>query len=287
MTFRRWSAALVTTAGLAGSVLLGAPSSAAAADRPTAQQPATAPLPVARADAKAVVGADTKAVLGTDTKARGPQGYGDPAPKDRPAPSCLGLVPSPYPYAHTPYYCNDWRFGPARLPDSGLVGRALQGYNRFGTLTPVEFLNKWWDPNLEHGIGDWKYASIPDDGFDHNAQGVPIATEATLPVGQLLDRFGNEFGKFLAPAGARYAERSIPPSGLDTQDPRFPYNYHLYRVKKPTLVCAGPTAPAFEQPGQGVQYVTSVAPGATYCTNVKTGATVSSLITSGNLERAN
>ncbi|KUO10876.1 glycohydrolase toxin TNT-related protein [Streptomyces sp. DSM 15324] len=268
MTFRRWSATLVTTAGLAGSVLLGAPSPAAAADRP-----ATTPLPVARANAKS----------------RAPQGYGDPAP-DRDSSgraSCLGLVPSPYPYAHTPYYCNDWRFGPARLPDSGPIGAALQGYNRFGTLTPVEFLNKWWDPTADHGQGDWKYSSIPDDGFDHTNQGVPIATEAVLPVGQLLDRFGNEFGKFLAPAGATYAERSIPPSGLDTQDPRFPYNYHLYRVKKPTLVCAGPTAPAFEQPGQGVQYVTSVASQATYCPNVKTGATVSSLINSGNLERAN
>ncbi|MFI1709280.1 TNT domain-containing protein [Streptomyces griseoruber] len=270
--FRRWSAAVAATAGLAGSVLLGAPSPAVAeTGARAAERPMTAPLPVARSG-------------GEDSRTR--QGYGAPAPEGGHA-SCLGLVPSPYPYAHTPYYCNDWRFGPARLPDSGLIGATLEGYNRFGTLTPVEFLTKWWNPTADHGQGDWKYSSIPDDGFDHNAQGAPLATETVLPVGQLLDRFGNEFGKFLAPAGAKYAERSIPPSGLDTQDPRFPYNYHLYRVKKPTLVCAGPTAPAFEQPGQGVQYVTSVASMAMYCPHVKTGATVSSLINSENLERAN
>lgn len=35
---------------------------------------------------------------------------------------------------------------------------------------------------------------------------------------------------------------------------RIPYNYHLYRVKEDVDVLAGPIAPFFEQPGQGVQY---------------------------------
>jgi len=35
---------------------------------------------------------------------------------------------------------------------------------------------------------------------------------------------------------------------------RVPYNYHLYRVVKDVDVFAGPIAPFFEQPGQGVQY---------------------------------
>lgn len=277
MTFRQWSAFLVASAGLAGSVLLGA-ASATAADSAAGTQDRTAvrPVPHQHLIPPGRVDARDKARLAHDA----------PRPEEERT-RCLGLVPSPYPYAHTPYVCNDWRFGPAQLPRSGVLGRILAGYDRFGSLTPVEFLNKWWDPAADHGQGDWKYSLLPDDGFDHDTQGAPIAAEYTLPVGQLVDRFGNEFGKFLSPAGAKYGERSIPPSALNTQDPRFPYNYHLYRVKKTTTVCAGPAAPGFEQPGQGVQYVTSVATQATYCPHVKTGATVSSLLNSGNLERAN
>lgn len=37
----------------------------------------------------------------------------------------------------------------------------------------------------------------------------------------------------------------------------FPYNYHVYRVTRPLLVRAGPIAPWFGQPGQGVQYETA------------------------------
>ncbi|MEU9242864.1 TNT domain-containing protein [Streptomyces sp. NPDC048385] len=277
MTFRQWSAALVATVGLSGCVLLGTPVSAAA---DTGDGPAGRPVthrhpPVAPPAAGPATGTDT---------ARPPQSA--PRLQDE-QPRCLGLVPSPYPFAHTPFVCNDWRFGPAKLPTTGVLGRILAGYDRFGNLTPVEFLNKWWNPNADHGQGDWKFSLLPDDGFDHTPQGEPIAAEYTLPVGQLVDRFGNEFGKFLSPAGASYGERSIPPAALNTQDPRYPYDYHLYRVKKPTLVCAGPAAPGFEQPGQGVQYVTSVRAQATYCPNVKTGATVSDLLGSGNLERAN
>ncbi|MEU5806603.1 TNT domain-containing protein [Streptomyces sp. NPDC047718] len=200
---------------------------------------------------------------------------------------CLGLVPSPYPYAHTEFKCNDWRFGPAKLPTTGVLGAILTGYQRFGGLTPVEFLNTWWDPTADSGLGAYKYPN--SDGFARDPSGQIIATETTLEPGLLLDRFGAEFGSFLAPAGTKYGERSIPPSNLNTQDPRWPFDYHLYRVKKPILVCAGPTLPWFEQPGLGVQYVTSVRPaqGDSYCPNVQTGTRVSNLVADGSLERAN
>ncbi|MFD7629221.1 glycohydrolase toxin TNT-related protein [Streptomyces sp. NPDC059851] len=200
---------------------------------------------------------------------------------------CLGLVPSPYPYAHTEFKCNDWRFGPAKLPKNGVLGAVLSDYQRFGGLTPVEFLNKWWDPTADNGLGSYAYPN--SDGFARDANGQVIATELTLRPGQLLDRFGAEFGSFLAPAGTKYGARSIPPTNLNTQDPRYPFDYHLYRVKKPTLVCAGPTLPWFEQPGEGVQYVTTVRPGQgdSYCPHVQTGTRVSDLVRSGNLERAN
>ena len=62
-----------------------------------------------------------------------------------------------------------------------------------------------------------------------------IATEGRqeLPVGLLIDRFGSEYGKFLAPADSPYSQRSLPPQNLDTLEtkPTYPYNYHVYKVK--------------------------------------------------------
>ncbi|MEU5276175.1 TNT domain-containing protein [Streptomyces asoensis] len=277
MAIRRWGASAAATAGLAGSLLLGAlPAVAADTQTSAAGRPVTAAVPVPPAPGARA--ADEGGQRPRDTRPGADDGRTH----------CLGLVPSPYPYAHTQFVCNDWRFGPARLPRTGILGSILRGYDRFGALTPVEFLNKWWDPTALQGLGDWRYSLVPDDGFAHDQSGDVIAAEITLKPGQMLDRFGNEFGKFLAPAGAKYGQRSIPPSNLNTQDPRYPFDYRLYRVKKDTLVCTGPIAPAFEQPGLGVQYVTSVQTNQTrYCPHVKTGATVSSLLAAGNLERAN
>ncbi|MFJ8942984.1 TNT domain-containing protein [Streptomyces sp. NPDC102395] len=155
------------------------------------------------------------------------------------------------------YFCGDWRLGPRRLPDRGPVGDILKGYNRLGGLTAVEFLDRWWNPAADSGQGDWRYPV--DDGFAHNAQGGVIAAALVLHAGQdmMLDRFGNEAGRFLAPAGTKYGLRALPPSNLNTSDPRYPHDYHLYRLAKDVTVCAGPQAPAFEQPGTGTQYVTS------------------------------
>lgn len=233
----RWCASLASVAGLAGSVLLGAFSAVPA----QAQTPASVPaLTVA-----APRGLDAATSSAGTARPRG----GNPG---APQTACLGLVPPPYAYAaHTPFVCGDWRFGPVRLPETGI----LSGYHRFGPLTPVEFLNKWWDPTAELGLGDWKYP--PDQGFAHDNSGHVLAAKVTLHPGTLVDRFGDEFGRFLAPAGGKFAQRALPPSSLNTVDPRYPYGYHLYRVIKDTVLCSGPQAPAFEQPGQGVQYVTS------------------------------
>jgi hypothetical protein len=258
---------LVATAGLSGSVFLGSYSAAPA----NAQTPAAASAPVA--PGPLLSGAATRSGDKGQARVSGPN-----AGQER----CLGLVPPPYAYAGTaPFVCGDWRFGPARLPDTGVLGGILSGYQRFGHLTPVEFLNKWWDPTRDSGQGNWKYP--PDDGFAHDVGGRVIAAPVTLHPGQLVDRFGNEFGSFLAPAGAKFAGRALPPSSLNAEDPRYPYNYHLYRVKKDTVVCSGPQAPAFEQPGQGVQYVTS----STFCPRLPADVTVNSLVRGGNLERAN
>ncbi|MGW1411784.1 TNT domain-containing protein [Streptomyces sp. NPDC002403] len=192
---------------------------------------------------------------------------------------CQGLVPDPIPYALRPYYfCEDWRLGPKRLPTRGLVANTLDRYQRLGRLTATQFLNRWWDPAADTGQGDWRY---PDaDGYAKNPQGQPIAAELVLHAGQKVDRFGNEAGRYLAPAGTKYGKRSIPPSSLNTADPRHPYNYYLYRVTRDVRVCAGPIAPAFEQPGLGVQYVTS----SSYCPNIPR-TSVLDLVRNGTLVR--
>jgi hypothetical protein len=98
----------------------------------------------------------------------------------------------------------------------------------------------------------WIYPG--DSGFTVNTEKLPIEGNMTLPVGQKLDRFGSEYGNFMAPLGAPYIERSLPPSNLFApKDSSFPYNYHVYEVTKEFVALVGPIAPWFEQPGFGAQ----------------------------------
>ncbi|KAK0643901.1 hypothetical protein B0T16DRAFT_494842 [Cercophora newfieldiana] len=149
------------------------------------------------------------------------------------------------------YVCGDKRLGPTRLPQTLPLDSVFDIYDRFGGLCPGPFLTTFWNTTEKW----WIYPS--DLGYTLNDEGVPIKGNITLRAGTLIDRFGGEGGNFSAPAGAPYMQRSLPPSNLDFPEgeyPYFPYNYHLYRVMKPFVVIAGPIAPWFGQPGQGVQY---------------------------------
>jgi len=105
--------------------------------------------------------------------------------------------------------------------------------------------------------GNWWYP--PNEGFD----GAP--TKETLDVGTKIDRYGEERGRFLAPDGATYPGRALPP-GTDKLSP-----YHRYVVIKPLAVDAGPATPWFDEVGKGTQY--------------KTKDSVEQLIASGCLRR--
>ncbi|MEV5574148.1 TNT domain-containing protein [Spirillospora sp. NPDC052269] len=146
-------------------------------------------------------------------------------------------------------YGDDARLGPAVLPDRGVVGRELHGYRRFGALSESAFMKKYWDSSAN----GWRYP--PADGFLLGRNGKPVKHVRRLRVNLRVDRFGSEYGGFLAPYGTRYALRSIPPQSLDnTQDPAS-CNWRAYRVLRAFKVEAGPIAPAFAQPGHGVQYM--------------------------------
>ncbi len=72
----------------------------------------------------------------------------------------------------------------------------------------------------------------------------PVKT--TLPVGTRLDRYGKPDGSFLAPKGTPYEQRALAPGARAEK-------YYEYEVIKPLPVIQGKIAPAFEQPGGGIQ----------------------------------
>ncbi len=144
----------------------------------------------------------------------------------------------------------DARLGPEYLPKKRQkpVGPLLDGYHRTGKLSPAAFLKKYWEGPAD--TGGWKYP--PNDGFGEVNGEVDKAPEL-LVRGERLDRFGSEFGGYLAPAGDAYAKRALPSQNLNTRDAAFPCDYHLYEVTRAFVVWEGSIAPWFEQPGGGRQ----------------------------------
>jgi Tuberculosis necrotizing toxin len=156
---------------------------------------------------------------------------------------CKGIT-----FSNASYVCGNSLLGPVKLPTKFPLSTELRTYYRFGDLCPYEFLQKW-APS-----GSYIYPNA--SGFVIGTNNAAIQGNTTLPVGQKLDRFGSEYGAFLAPLGAPYIERALPPTNLDTSDGEYPYNYHVYLVSKPLLVSIGPIASWFEQPGMGTQFMT-------------------------------
>ncbi|MFG3408039.1 TNT domain-containing protein [Streptomyces sp. NPDC048142] len=163
---------------------------------------------------------------------------------DRPAPAAERHEPC------TGKFRGDARLGPKWLPNKRLapVGPLLKGYQRTGDLTPKNFLKKYWEGPAD--TGSWKYP--PNDGFAE-VNGEIDKEPVKLRTGQRLDRFGSEYGSYLAPAGDAYAERALPPQNLNTRDVATPCDYRVYKVAKPFWVWQGGIAPWFEQPGGGQQ----------------------------------
>ncbi|MDR1778756.1 MAG: TNT domain-containing protein [Clostridiales Family XIII bacterium] len=70
-----------------------------------------------------------------------------------------------------------------------------------------------------------------------------------LKPGQIISRVGKpDGGQYASTYETPLAERSLPPRSGTVKE-------YLYRVDKPIPVLAGTTAPAFGQPGMGIQYL--------------------------------
>lgn len=99
-----------------------------------------------------------------------------------------------------------------------------------------------WDP-----VGKrWDFeAAAPNDGAD------AFGWEShRLEVGTKVDRFGSPRGKYVSPMGTAVSERAVPP----IDDPSS--TYRAYEVKKPFNVQKSGVAPAFNEEGGGIQYMT-------------------------------
>jgi hypothetical protein len=76
-----------------------------------------------------------------------------------------------------------------------------------------------------------------------------------MKPGDLMDRFGTGDGRFLSPDGTPFAERSLPPDSLNPVQSGDSWvdSYHRYEVVKAFDAKVAVVAPAFGQPGGGLQ----------------------------------
>jgi Tuberculosis necrotizing toxin len=84
----------------------------------------------------------------------------------------------------------------------------------------------------------------PNDGFE------PATLQVVIQPGALLDRFGDNAGRFFSPKGVGYRERALPYVCHG-------YAYATYRVMKPLPALVGTAAPWFGEPGGAVQVETT------------------------------
>jgi hypothetical protein len=174
----------------------------------------------------------------------------------------LGDPGTPPHWDQPPNVDGDYRLGPEHV-NTDRIAALTKDWEavRYGGLSKEEFLAKWTDPNT----GGWRWDQVPQDGFavrEVDGAMMPDRYEVELQPGTQIDRFGEAGGQFLSPDGTPYQERALPPSNLvprpDTPaavTDAHPFNYYRYEVVKPFKVDAGGIAPAFEQPGAGIQFL--------------------------------
>lgn len=84
----------------------------------------------------------------------------------------------------------------------------------------------------------------PNDG----CAAAPVAR--SLAGGEMIDRFGSEFGTFFSPKGESFASRAVPYVCRQM-------DYRVYRVLKPIAVKSCKAAPWFDEPGGAIQVQTT------------------------------
>ncbi|PKR58039.1 hypothetical protein COO92_13440 [Thalassospira lohafexi] len=94
--------------------------------------------------------------------------------------------------------------------------------------------------------------------------------EAILPIGTRIDRYGSPKGAFMSPEGTPFEQRAMAPGSKSE-------TLYVYELKKELPIIQGEVAPAFDQPGGGVQILP----------NLGEKVNVQWLIDNGYLKRVN
>ncbi|SKS57596.1 Uncharacterised protein [Mycobacteroides abscessus subsp. abscessus] len=137
---------------------------------------------------------------------------------------------------------------PAELVTEGGAPRALlQDWNATGGMPSKDFEAQFGRPETrEYPI---------NDGFPPGH----VPQPAQLPAGTIIDRFGHEGGRYLAPDGAPFADRSLAPESVGNE-------YHRYMVTGKSLppgwqIVEGPVEPFYGQtPSPGATQYMIVGP---------------------------
>ena len=129
---------------------------------------------------------------------------------------------------------------PTQLPGSRDGCASSSAAAQEGSTTPSRSVNAT-EAAGPAGALERQWAQAPYDGFLGNYR----AAESLQP-GTIIDRYGGETGRFFSPAGTSFEARALPAGSG-------PLN--TYEVLKPLDVQAGIVAPAFGQPGLGIQYM--------------------------------
>ncbi len=142
------------------------------------------------------------------------------------------------PDGENPFFAGNDRLGAADLSRDPRVAKLTEGYDRLQGRTPEQFVDEFVDDS-----GTWRYPA--ENGFD--GQALPME----LKGGDVIDRFGDERGRYLSPDGTTFSERALPPDSLNPQVEK--YGYHRYEIVRPFQADVGYVAPAFAQQGGGLQ----------------------------------
>ncbi|OXM19226.1 hypothetical protein CBI35_20550 [Pantoea sp. AV62] len=118
------------------------------------------------------------------------------------------------------------------------AGKVPKNPNSSSAITDSEAGGYSYYDQFKNADGGWNWPK--NLGFEGN----PV--ETTIPVGTHLDRYGEPSGSFLAPKGTPYEERALAPGAKAEK-------YYEYEVIKPLPAIQGKIAPAFGEPGGGIQ----------------------------------
>jgi uncharacterized protein YukE len=119
------------------------------------------------------------------------------------------------------------------VTEGGAPLSVMRGWDPMGGFSPDDFVSHFGTPDTRIWPGN--------DGFPSGY----VPQPAHLPEGTIIDRFGSEYGRYLAPDGTAFADRALPPEQMGG-------DYNRYMVTGKALppgwqLTEGPVEPFYGQ----------------------------------------